>query len=60
MLFGRYFSESQVSSSFAAAASSTKEGETTIGAKLGVLEQQLRDAEAKLLDSQVSENVIPP
>lgn len=44
-----------MSTSFAAAASSKKEGESTLDAKLGVLEQQLREAEKQMLASRVSE-----
>lgn len=44
----------KVSSSFAEAASSRKDGETTFDAKLGDLEQHLKTAEKQLLQSQVS------
>lgn len=45
----------KVSSSFAEAASSKKQGETTFDVKLGDLEQHLKAAEKQLLQSQVSE-----
>lgn len=44
----------KVSSSFAEAASSRKDGETTFDLKLGDLEQHLKTAEKQLLQSQVS------
>lgn len=44
----------KVSNSFAAMATSSKEGESTFEAKAGVLERQLREAEKKAVDSQVS------
>lgn len=47
-------SHCQVSSSFAAVATSSKEGESIFDAKLGCLEQRLRDAEKQAQESQVS------
>ena len=44
----------KVSSSFAEAASSRKDGETTFDVKLSGLEQHLKTAEKQLLQSQVS------
>ena len=44
----------KVSSSFAEASSSKKEGETMLDVKLGDLEQHLKAAEKQLLQSQVS------
>lgn len=47
-------SQCQVSSSFAAVATSSKEGESIFGVKLGCLEQRLKDAEKQAQESQVS------
>lgn len=44
----------QVSSSFAAAATYSKEGESTFDAKLSCLEQRLKEAEIQALNSQVN------
>lgn len=44
----------KVSSSFAEATSSRKDGETTFDVKLSDLEQHLKTAEKQLLQSQVS------
>lgn len=46
----------KVSSSFAEAASRKKEGEVTFHTKLGDLEQHLKTAEKKLLQSQVCQH----
>lgn len=46
----------KVSSSFAEAASRKKEGEVTFDMKLSDLEQHLKTAEKKLLQSQVSQH----
>lgn len=43
-----------MSSNFAAAASTRKEGENTFVAKVGAIEEQLRKSEKHLLESQVS------